>query len=196
MRKFIGLLTLALLLCMAGPLWAQEQWVVPSRHLPAADTVLVFKPKGYSPKSTYAVLYLLHGYSQNFRQWRAIVNCGTADVLQPMNNALKATCDSLQLPLTYTTQPGGHDEEYWKIAPPGLVRALAQSLKERRLLGNDLAPAQVLENPRKHGLRVHKLLETEAAGFGAVGHSICSTSSAATSQLPTYAYNSLFSCKH
>ncbi len=43
-----------------------------------------------------------------------LFDCGTADPLYPMNNALKQVCDSLHLPVTYITQPGEHNAAYWQ----------------------------------------------------------------------------------
>ena len=33
------------------------------------DTVLIFKPKIYSETEKYPLVYLLHGYSENYKQW-------------------------------------------------------------------------------------------------------------------------------
>lgn len=48
---------------------AQEKWVFKSEFLSKSDTVLIFKPKTYMPKEKYPLVYLLHGYSENYRQW-------------------------------------------------------------------------------------------------------------------------------
>lgn len=50
-------------------LQGQEQWVLKSNYLDKNDTVLVFKPKLYSKSAVYPLVYLLHGYSENYRQW-------------------------------------------------------------------------------------------------------------------------------
>ncbi|MDR6488759.1 S-formylglutathione hydrolase FrmB [Chryseobacterium vietnamense] len=48
---------------------AQEKWVLKSRFISKPDTVLIFKPKTYDMKEKYPLVYLLHGYSENYRQW-------------------------------------------------------------------------------------------------------------------------------
>jgi putative tributyrin esterase len=42
-----------------------------------------------------------------------LIDCGTEDPLLPLTTALKETCDSLKIPLTYILQPGNHDKSYW-----------------------------------------------------------------------------------
>jgi len=48
---------------------AQEKWILKSRFISKPDTVLIFKPKIYDMKEKYPLVYLLHGYSENYRQW-------------------------------------------------------------------------------------------------------------------------------
>ncbi len=48
---------------------AQEKWVLKSEYLAKPDTVLVFKPKNYVKEKKFPLVYLLHGYSQNYKQW-------------------------------------------------------------------------------------------------------------------------------
>ena len=48
---------------------AQEKWVLKSAYLANPDTVLVFKPKTYNQTAKYPLVYLLHGYSENYKQW-------------------------------------------------------------------------------------------------------------------------------
>lgn len=48
---------------------AQERWVLKSEFVSKPDTVLVFKPKVYDQREQYPLVYLLHGYSENYRQW-------------------------------------------------------------------------------------------------------------------------------
>ncbi len=48
---------------------AQEKWVIKSDYLEKPDTVLVFKPKTYQKTEKYPLIYLLHGYSENYKQW-------------------------------------------------------------------------------------------------------------------------------
>lgn len=59
----IGLLMTGLLL------QAQEQWVLKSEYLSKPDTVLVYTPKDYNEKKKFPLVYLLHGYSENYKQW-------------------------------------------------------------------------------------------------------------------------------
>jgi putative tributyrin esterase len=48
---------------------AQEKWILKSDFLAQADSVLVFKPKAYHENEKYPLVYLLHGYSGNYKQW-------------------------------------------------------------------------------------------------------------------------------
>ncbi|MGV0926658.1 alpha/beta hydrolase [Empedobacter sp. ULE_I145] len=59
----IGLLTLNL------SIRAQEKWILKSVYLTKPDTVLIFKPKTYNNAKKFPLVYLLHGYSQNYKQW-------------------------------------------------------------------------------------------------------------------------------
>jgi len=54
---------------------AQEQWIIKSENLTRRDTVLIFKPADYDVKKEYPLAYLLHGYSENYRQWAGIIDC-------------------------------------------------------------------------------------------------------------------------
>lgn len=61
-------IVISLLTCIfSAP--AQQKWVLQSAHLAKPDTVLIFKPHTYSETKQYPLVYLLHGYSQNYRQW-------------------------------------------------------------------------------------------------------------------------------
>ncbi|TDS13087.1 alpha/beta hydrolase [Sphingobacterium paludis] len=59
----IGLWTISL------SLQAQEKWILKSEYLSKPDTVLVFKPDTYNDRKQYPLVYLLHGYSENYKQW-------------------------------------------------------------------------------------------------------------------------------
>lgn len=48
---------------------AQTKWILKSEYLSKPDTVLVFQPKTYDAAKEYPLVYLLHGYSENYRQW-------------------------------------------------------------------------------------------------------------------------------
>lgn len=52
---------------------AQEQHIFKSKNLPKADTVWVFKPKNNETKNL-PLIFLLHGYSGNYKQWDGIMN--------------------------------------------------------------------------------------------------------------------------
>ena len=53
---------------------AQDQIVYQSKNLPRPDTTWIFKPKNYNSKEKLAVMFLLHGYSGNYKQWNNIMN--------------------------------------------------------------------------------------------------------------------------
>jgi putative tributyrin esterase len=64
-------------------LQAQEKWVLRSQYLTTPDTVLIYKPVSYNDNMHYPLVYLLHGYSENFKQWSQ-----TTD-LQKLSNRYK-----------------------------------------------------------------------------------------------------------
>lgn len=53
---------------------AQEQIIYRTKNLPKADTTWVFKPKNYKKLDKMPVIFLLHGYSGNYKQWNNIMN--------------------------------------------------------------------------------------------------------------------------
>ncbi|GGB82129.1 hypothetical protein GCM10007424_22700 [Flavobacterium suaedae] len=53
---------------------AQEKWVIKSEYLSKNDTVLIFKPDSYTSSQKYPLVYLLHGYSENYEQWNKTCN--------------------------------------------------------------------------------------------------------------------------
>ena len=53
---------------------AQDQIIYTSKNLPKQDTTWVFKPKSYSSKEKLPLIYLLHGYSGNYKQWNNIMD--------------------------------------------------------------------------------------------------------------------------
>lgn len=57
--------------CMAK---AQDQLVYKSSSLPKADTTWVFKPKNYQQREKLPLIFLLHGYSGNYKQWNSIMD--------------------------------------------------------------------------------------------------------------------------
>ncbi len=53
---------------------AQDQIVYRSKNLPKQDTTWVFKPKNNNREEKLAVIFLLHGYGGNYKQWDNIMN--------------------------------------------------------------------------------------------------------------------------
>ena len=53
---------------------AQDQLVYKSKNLAKPDTTWVFKPQNYQQKDKLPVLFLLHGYSANYKQWHNIMD--------------------------------------------------------------------------------------------------------------------------
>lgn len=60
---------LYMLLTINFSIYAQQQWILKSEYLSNPDTVLIFKPKTYDENTKYPLVYLLHGYSENYKQW-------------------------------------------------------------------------------------------------------------------------------
>lgn len=61
-------------LLAAISLQAQEKWILKTEYLAKPDTVLVFKPKAYNEAYKFPLIYLLHGYSENYKQWPQTAN--------------------------------------------------------------------------------------------------------------------------
>lgn len=53
---------------------AQDQLIYKSKNLAKPDTTWVFKPQNYQQKDKLPVLFLLHGYSGNYKQWHNIMD--------------------------------------------------------------------------------------------------------------------------
>jgi putative tributyrin esterase len=53
---------------------AQDQIVYQSKNLPKADTTWIFKPKSYKKTDKMPVIFLLHGYGGNYKQWNNIMD--------------------------------------------------------------------------------------------------------------------------
>jgi putative tributyrin esterase len=68
----LSLVTLFLLL--SGSLFAQDNLIYKSKNLPKPDTTWVFKPKNYNEVQKLPVIFLLHGYSGNYKQWNNIMD--------------------------------------------------------------------------------------------------------------------------
>ena len=63
---------LLILLCLGAK--AQDQLIYKSKNLPSADTTWVFKPKNYAQTDKLPLIFLLHGYSGNYKQWNNIMD--------------------------------------------------------------------------------------------------------------------------
>lgn len=72
MKKIILSLFVVLALQQMG--FAQEQIVYQSKNLPKPDTTWVFKPANYKKGEKLPVIFLLHGYSGNYKQWHNIMD--------------------------------------------------------------------------------------------------------------------------
>ncbi|HEX7367456.1 MAG TPA: alpha/beta hydrolase-fold protein [Pelobium sp.] len=68
------LTTIILVIMISFWATAQEIKVIESGHLKTTDSLFVFKPTNYSSKTQYALLYLLHGHSANFRSWSKLAD--------------------------------------------------------------------------------------------------------------------------
>lgn len=53
---------------------AQDEVILQDARIGDADTVWIFKPKDYNADIAYPVVYMLHGYSGNYRQWHQIMD--------------------------------------------------------------------------------------------------------------------------
>jgi len=70
-----SLLSTLWLLLAAVNCYAQDELLLNGDHIPGIDTTWVFTPDTYQANDgSYPVVYLLHGYSSNFRQWHQIMN--------------------------------------------------------------------------------------------------------------------------
>ncbi|TKC12633.1 esterase family protein [Pedobacter polaris] len=63
-----------LLLLLSGSVLAQDQLTYQSKNLPRTDTTWVFKPKNYKKLEKLPIIFLLHGYSGNYKQWNNIMD--------------------------------------------------------------------------------------------------------------------------
>jgi S-formylglutathione hydrolase FrmB len=68
-----NLFSTILMLAFCLSVSAQEQIIYQSKNLPKADTTWVFKPKNYNKIEKLPVIFLLHGYSGNYKQWNNIM---------------------------------------------------------------------------------------------------------------------------
>lgn len=72
MKQFV-ILVISILLSFGVS--AQEKWVIDSKYLQSKDTVYLFVPDSYDKDKSYPVVFLLHGYSENSKQWMDIIDC-------------------------------------------------------------------------------------------------------------------------
>lgn len=55
---------------------AQESLILNPIYIPSADTTWIFTPKDYATSNKkYPVVFMLHGWSANYKQWNSIINC-------------------------------------------------------------------------------------------------------------------------
>jgi putative tributyrin esterase len=68
------LLLIGLLFLSCSCVVAQDQIIYKSKNLSKPDTTWVFKPQNYQQKEKLPVLFLLHGYGGNYKQWNKIMD--------------------------------------------------------------------------------------------------------------------------
>ena len=68
-----GLLTGIIFLLSFSAL-AQDHYVISSTYLTKPDSILVYKPHAVDADKQYPVLYLMHGYAGNYKQWSNIID--------------------------------------------------------------------------------------------------------------------------
>ena len=68
------LFLITLFLFLGGSLLAQDQLIYKSKNLPKPDTTWVFKPKNYNEIQKLPIIFLLHGYGGNYKQWNNIMD--------------------------------------------------------------------------------------------------------------------------
>lgn len=66
---FIRNISIIISLITGCVLNAQTKWILKSEFLSKPDTVLVYQPKAYDAAKKYPLVYLLHGYSEDYKQW-------------------------------------------------------------------------------------------------------------------------------
>lgn len=72
MKSFFITWGILIILCFKG--YSQDQLLLSGKDIPAVDTVWIFTPESYDSKKSYPVVYMLHGYSGNYKQWDEIMN--------------------------------------------------------------------------------------------------------------------------
>lgn len=75
MMRIKGFIILIAMLSVGFTTVAQGRWTIKSDYLKCDVPALVFKPSNYDPKREYPLVYLLHGYSENYTQWSRTIDC-------------------------------------------------------------------------------------------------------------------------
>ncbi len=75
MKKILVLFVLCASMIVAAN--AQDLHVMKSSYLKANDSVFVYTPTTYNAKMEYALVYLLHGHSANYRSWSKLADLQT-----------------------------------------------------------------------------------------------------------------------
>ena len=70
MKKIISFIVFTFIITTV---FAQKQFILESGYLSKPDTILVYTPDDYKTVS-YPVIYLLHGYSANYKSWNTVIN--------------------------------------------------------------------------------------------------------------------------
>ncbi|MCX6150018.1 MAG: alpha/beta hydrolase family protein [Ignavibacteriales bacterium] len=71
MKKIFFLL---LLISLGSTSFPQEKLVLSADYIPHSDTSLIFLPKDYSLEKTYPLVFLLHGWSGNYKHWNELTD--------------------------------------------------------------------------------------------------------------------------
>lgn len=55
--------------------FSQDKLTIKSIYYKSEVPTLIFKPNGYDAQKKYPLVYLLHGYSENYTQWSRTIDC-------------------------------------------------------------------------------------------------------------------------
>lgn len=72
MSRFKFILTFLFFTC--NSVFCQDELILKSNLVPGNDTVWIFKPADYDTINKYPAVYLLHGWSGNYRSWNDLIN--------------------------------------------------------------------------------------------------------------------------
>jgi S-formylglutathione hydrolase FrmB len=67
-------LIFCILFLLSFSMLAQDQNVISSAYLSKPDSIVVYKPQNVDSRKKYPVLFLLHGYGGNHKQWSNIID--------------------------------------------------------------------------------------------------------------------------